>query len=119
MYKLVTLYRRVDDEDALERFFHDHHLPLAERLAGLRRTEVCRIDGKPGGESRFHMSYALYFESQVALRAALASPAGLELLQALLPWLEAGVISWYYGTAYADEHAGGAASSPTGEGEPA
>lgn len=104
MYKLVTMYRRVDDEDSLETFFVQRHLPLAEKLPGLLRSEVCRIDGKPGGASRFHLTYALYFASQETLLMALATPAGIALLQALYPWLEAHVISWYYGTAWADDH---------------
>ncbi|MCA9938601.1 MAG: EthD family reductase [Anaerolineales bacterium] len=104
MYKLVTMYRRVDDEEALEAFFVQQHLPLAEQLPGLLRSEVCRIDGKPGGESRFHLTYALYFPSQEKLLMALASPAGISLLQALYPWLEARVISWYYGSAWGDDH---------------
>ena len=104
MVKLVTLYRRVDDEERLEAFFTGVHLPLAETLTGLRASEVIRIEGKPNGQSRFHLSYALTFDSRDALLAALASPAGVHLLQTLAPWIEAGVITWYFGDAWADEH---------------
>ena len=64
MYTLITLYRRVEDENTLETFFSHTHLPLAEQLPALVRSEVTRIDGKPGGQSRFHMMYTLYFESK-------------------------------------------------------
>jgi uncharacterized protein (TIGR02118 family) len=104
MVKLVTLYRRVEDEEKLEAFFTGMHLPLAEMLPGLRASEVIRIEGKPDGQSRFHLSYALSFESREALLAALGGPAGVRLLQTLAPWIEAGVITWYYGDAWADEH---------------
>ena len=51
MFKFVTIYRRVDDMVALEEFFSGTHLPLAEQLPGLLRSEVGRIRGKPGGNS--------------------------------------------------------------------
>ncbi|NLF64295.1 MAG: EthD family reductase, partial [Chloroflexi bacterium] len=73
MFKFVTIYRRVDDMVALEEFFSGTHLPLAEQLPGLLRSEVGRIRGKPGGNSRFHLMYELYFASEEAFLRALAS----------------------------------------------
>lgn len=106
-FKLVTLYRRVDDEQALETFFSGTHLPLAERLPGLVKSEVSRIGGKPGGESRFHLMYELYFESRDAYTRALKSEPGRALLQALAPWEEARIITWFHSVSY-EETAGGA-----------
>ena len=63
MFKFVTIYRRVDDDNALEMFFSSTHLPLAEQLPGLLKSEVSRISGKPGGPSRYHLMYELYFET--------------------------------------------------------
>ncbi|MDX1662777.1 MAG: EthD family reductase [Candidatus Promineifilaceae bacterium] len=100
MFKFVTIYRKVDDEEALEAFFARTHLPLAEQLPGLIKSEVTRVAGKPGGESRFHLLYALTFESQIAFRRAVASEPGLLLIQALKPWDEAGIITWFFGTGY-------------------
>jgi uncharacterized protein (TIGR02118 family) len=74
------IYRRVDDPEALETFFSKTHLVLAEKLPGLVKSEVGRVTGKPGGESRFHLLYELYFE-----RA------------------EARIVSWFYADAYAEE----------------
>lgn len=105
-FKLVTLYRRVDDEQALEAFFSGTHLPLAEQLPGLIRSEVSRIGGKPGGESRFHLMYELYFESRDAYTRAMTSEPGVALVQALAPWDEARIITWFYGTSYGDMAAG-------------
>jgi len=99
-FKLVTLYRRVDDEQALETFFSGTHLPLAEQLPGLVKSEVSRIGGKPGGESRFHLMYELYFESLEAYSRALKSKPGRALLQALAPWEEARIITWFYSASY-------------------
>jgi hypothetical protein len=55
MFKFVTMYRKVDDELALESFFAETHLQLAEKLPGMVKSEVGRITGKPGGQSRFHL----------------------------------------------------------------
>jgi uncharacterized protein (TIGR02118 family) len=103
LFKFVTIYRRVDDEMALEEFFSRTHLPLAEKLPGLVKSEVSRISGKPGGESRFHLMYELYFESRESYVAALASAPGQALLEALLPWGEARIITWFYAESFEEE----------------
>ncbi|MBK8985661.1 MAG: EthD family reductase [Chloroflexi bacterium] len=103
MFKFVTIYRRVDDEMKLEAFFSGVHLPLAEQLPGLLKTEVSRVIGKPGGLSRFHLMYELYFESERAFQAAMLSTPGLELTLALKPWAEAKLVSWFYGDSFAEE----------------
>ena len=103
MFKFVTIYRRVDDEVALETFFSSTHLPLAEKLPGLLKSEVSRIHGKPGGESRYHLMYELYFESKLWFDRALATPLGIEFIQALKPWAEARVVTWFYTEAFEEE----------------
>lgn len=100
MFKFVVIYRRVDDEEALERFFSTTHLPLAEQLPGLVKSEVGRVAGKPGGESRYHLMYELYFASQQHYYDALASQAGKQLMTALLTWYEAGLITWFYAESF-------------------
>ncbi|MCA9971047.1 MAG: EthD family reductase [Anaerolineales bacterium] len=100
MFKFVTIYRRVDDDDALETFFSTTHLPLAEKLHGLLKSEVSRIEGKPGGESRYHLMYELYFEGQEWFERALMTETGIRLMQALKPWADAKLVTWFYSTAY-------------------
>ncbi|MCI0395865.1 MAG: EthD family reductase [Chloroflexi bacterium] len=103
MFKFVTIYRRVDDDMALESFFSSTHLPLAEQLPGLLRSEVSRVTGKPGGQSRFHLMYELYFESQDVFQQALFSEPGRELMKALAPWGEARIITWFYAESFEEE----------------
>ena len=103
MFKFVTIYRRVDDADALETFFSETHLQLAEQLPGLVKSEVGRVSGKPGGESRFHLMYELYFESEADFQQALSSEVGLKFIQALTPWAEARLITWFYAAAYEED----------------
>lgn len=106
MFKVVTIYRRVEEETELERFFSETHLPLAEQLPGLLKSEVSRITGKPGGESRFHLMYELYFKTEATYMRALATEPGLALMKALLPWGEAKLITWFYAESWS-ETAGG------------
>ncbi len=102
MFKFVTIYRRVDDEEALEDFFSETHLALSERLPGLIKSEVSRVTGQPGGESRFHLMYEIYFDSQNDFYEALASDPGKELMQALKLWAEARIISMYYAESFVE-----------------
>ena len=103
MFKFVTMYRRVDDEDALEDFFSNTHLPLAERLPHLVKRELSRVNGKPGGESRFHLTFELYFENETLFHMAMTSLPGLELMNALKPWEEAKLITWFYSQSFEED----------------
>ncbi len=114
MYKLSFLYRQVEDIEASNAFFTDYHLPSAEKLPDLLGSEVCYIDGKPGGASRFFLNYSLFFPSKEVLYASLSAPAGIQMLKTLEEWVESGAISWFHGEALADRHTSQAAvaSSP-------
>ena len=100
MFKFVTIYRRVDDENALEDFFSNTHLQLAEQLPGLLKSEVSRVAGRPGGESRFHLMYELYFDSDKAFFRDLASEPGQRLMAALKEWGDAKLLTWFYAESF-------------------
>lgn len=106
MFKFVTIYRRVDDENALETFFSSTHLPLAEKLPGLLKSEVSRVSGKPGGASRYHLMYELYFETHQHFFQALASEAGNEMMAALKEWSDAKLITWFYCDSFEEVRSG-------------
>jgi len=103
VFKFVTIYRRVDDEELLEAFFAETHLRLAEQLSGLVKSEVSRVTGKPGGESRFHLMYELYFETEEEFRSAILSEPGAQLVQALKAWTDARIISWFFSESFEEE----------------
>lgn len=101
MFKLTTIYRLVDDLEKLDDFFHNTHLQLAEQLPGLLKSEVTRINGKPGSlQSRFHLMYELYFESEEAYIESFVTEEGLALAQALIPWEKNKLITWFYGEVF-------------------
>jgi uncharacterized protein (TIGR02118 family) len=103
MFKFVTIYRRVDDEDRLEDFFSSVHLPLAEQLPGLVRTEVSRVGGKPGGESRFHLMYELYFQTEDDFFNSFSSMPGRKMMASLKEWADAKLVTWFYADSWKEE----------------
>lgn len=105
MFQFVTLYYQVDDVALLDDFFSSTHLPLAEQLPGLVKSEVARIVGKPGGQSRFHMAYTLYFDDAETFETALMSETGVQLMRALKEWDDAGLVAWYYADAFEEDAA--------------
>ncbi len=76
MIKLVVLYRKPADVAAFDKYYNETHTPLARKLPGLKKLEVCRFFGSPGGEPKFYLMAEMYFESKDALFAALGSPEG-------------------------------------------
>lgn len=103
MYKFTVLYYRVDDELAQEDFFSSTHLPLLEGLPGLRAVEVSRVLGQPMGQSRFVLTVEAYFDNQPALEAALMTATGMSLMNALRPWADARLITWYYADSFSTD----------------
>jgi len=77
MHRLLTLYPPPSDPDAFRAHFEDKHLPLVEKLPGLRAYsfgfDLAAIDD---GESPYFCTFAGDFDDARALDAALASSAG-------------------------------------------
>ena len=76
MVKLVALYQHPDDLEAFDRHYREVHLPLARRMPGLRRVEVARVTGSPGGSSPYYLMAEMYFDDDASLQAALQSAEG-------------------------------------------
>ena len=76
MVKLIALYRKPADVTAFEQHYREMHTPLAKKMPGLRKMEVARCFGSPGGEPKFYLVAEMYFDSKEALMAALGSPEG-------------------------------------------
>lgn len=76
MVKLVALYKKPADVAAFEKHYTEVHAPLAKKMPGLRRMEVCRFTGAPGGEPKFYLMAEMYFDDKSAMMMALGSPEG-------------------------------------------
>ena len=73
MIKLIALYKKPADVPAFEEHYANVHLPLVEKIPGLRKTELSRITGAPRGEAPFYMMYEMYFDDMDAYSRAMAS----------------------------------------------
>ncbi len=100
MFKFTTIYHKVDDEEKTEQFFSSTHLALAEQLPNLVKREVSRIVRKPGGQCRYTLMFELYFASEDTFLEAIATPIGIQLIQALTPWADAKIITWFFAEAF-------------------
>ena len=76
MVKLVALFKKPADVDAFEKHYTEIHTPLAQKMPGLRKLEVSRFTGSPGGEPKFYLMAEMYFEDKGAMFAALGSEEG-------------------------------------------
>ena len=73
MIKLIALYKKPADVEAFEEHYANVHLPLIEKLPGLRKTELSRITGAPRGEAPFYLMVEMYFDDMDAYSRAMAS----------------------------------------------
>ena len=76
MVKLIALYKKPADVKAFDEHYFGTHLPLADKIPGLKKVEISRIAGSPMGESEYHLMAELYFENMDALKAGMSSPEG-------------------------------------------
>lgn len=76
MVKLIALYKKPADVAAFDKHYNEVHTPLARKMPGLRKIEVARCYGSPGGEPKFYLVAEMYFDNKDALMAALSSPEG-------------------------------------------
>jgi len=78
--KLFAFYNVPEADQALfEKQYFESHVPLAEKIPGLRAMEIAR---KPrnlmGGTSPYYLMVTLVFDNMAALKAAMSSPEGQE-----------------------------------------
>lgn len=76
MVKLVALYRKPADIEAFEKHYREVHTPIVKKMPGLKKLEVSRMTGSPGGEPKFYLMADMYFEDKASMMAALGSDEG-------------------------------------------
>lgn len=75
--KLVVLYTHPGDADAFDAHYTGAHMPLVNKIPGLRRTETGRVAAAiDGGEKSYYRITELYFDDQAALQAGFGSDQG-------------------------------------------
>ncbi|SDX24009.1 conserved hypothetical protein [Marininema mesophilum] len=77
MVKLVALYKHPEAREDFDKHYEETHTPLVEKMPGLKKLEVTRMQSAPmGGDAKYYMEAAMYFEDRAALDAAMGSPEG-------------------------------------------
>ncbi len=84
MIKLIALYKKPANIDAFEQHYARVHIPLAEKIPGIRKTEWTRFLASPSGEAPYYMMYEMYFDNMDAYKAAMQSDANKAAGQDLL-----------------------------------
>ncbi|MBX9877808.1 MAG: EthD family reductase [Candidatus Obscuribacterales bacterium] len=78
MHKLVALYKKPENAQDFDNHYFNVHMPLANKMPGLRKAEISKILGTPQGDADYHLLAELYFDDLDAIKAALGSPEGRE-----------------------------------------
>lgn len=76
MHKLVLLFLTPPDLDEFEHRWSHDFVPQAEKMPGLQRVSVSRIQGALSQASDVYLLHELYFKDRRALDTAMASPQG-------------------------------------------
>lgn len=72
MHRITIEYGRPADADAFDAYYEETHVPLAERIPGLRQVALSHPRGL-GGDAPYLVA-ELWFDDADALKAALKSP---------------------------------------------
>jgi uncharacterized protein (TIGR02118 family) len=76
MAQVLVLYNTPSDPAAFDRYYHHTHVPLANKIPGLRSNSISLGPVQALAGSAPHLVAILNFDSMAALQAALASPEG-------------------------------------------
>jgi uncharacterized protein (TIGR02118 family) len=77
MARVVVMYRTPKDAAAFDKYYFEHHVPIAKKIPGLRKYEVSRGPvAAPAGPSGIHLVATLHFDDMKAVQNAFASPQG-------------------------------------------
>ena len=79
--KIVVIYPRPQDEAAFERAYKDEHIPLVEeKLKGLTRLVLTKVNGSPQGKVAAYRIAELHFPSMDDLSRLIESEPGKEVI---------------------------------------
>ena len=77
MVRIVALHPEPKDRNEFDRYYLEVHMPLVQRLPGVKKIRYGRVTGTPdGGTSPYYLVADVYFEDRQALEAALSSTEG-------------------------------------------
>ncbi len=102
MIKLIALYKKPANVDAFEEHYATVHVPLVEKIPGLRKTEWTRMLAAPDGAAPYYMMYEMYFDNMTAYQAAMKSEENKAAAKDLMSFA-GGLITLMLAESYEDE----------------
>jgi uncharacterized protein (TIGR02118 family) len=94
MVSILALHKRPDDPEAYERYYLDVHMPLVQRIPGVRNIRWGKVartaDDSP---PPYYLVSDVYFDDMGALEAALASPEMAEALDDVEKFVAPGALT--------------------------
>ena len=102
MVKLIALYKKPANVDAFEQHCAQVHIPLVEKIPGIRKTEWTRFLASPQGEAPYYMMYEMYFDNMAAYQVAMQSAENKAAAQDLMTFA-GGLVTLLLAESYEDE----------------
>jgi len=102
MVKLIALYKKPANVDAFEQHYANIHIPLVEKIPGVRKTEWTRFLASSTGAAPYYMMYEMYFDDMAAYQAAMKSSENLAAGQDLLSFAK-DIVIMMVAESYEDE----------------
>jgi uncharacterized protein (TIGR02118 family) len=77
MTRLTVLYGHPKDPAEFDRYYHEVHIPIAQRMKGLQGWTIGKCESATPGEApQYYMIVGLYANTRADLEAIIASPEG-------------------------------------------
>ncbi len=81
MIKISVCYQNPTDPDAFDKHYLGVHIPMCDKLPGIKRIEVTKYKGTLDGKAApYYLQTDLVFDSQDAAMAAFGSEAGKDVV---------------------------------------
>lgn len=95
MVKLVALYKKPENQAEFDKLYFETHIPLANKMPGLKKVEVSKVLGTPQGESEYYLIAELHFDNMDALKNAMSSDEGKASAKNLMSFAK-GIVSMMF-----------------------
>jgi uncharacterized protein (TIGR02118 family) len=76
MHKLMLIFHPPDDPERFELQWSEEFVGQAERMPGVRRVAVSRVEGGLGGRTQVRLVHEFFFDDLPSLEHALKSQEG-------------------------------------------
>jgi len=77
MAKLIALYKQPEDPVAFDQHYYEVHVPITEKIPGLRDIRVTKFSGTPmGKESPYYLMCEMIYDSMEDLKNGTRSEEG-------------------------------------------